>query len=103
MTSLEEAVKDPNYNAAASAASRATIFIFTGTFLYMLFGTNISPGLIGGVAFFIVGMFVVSLGISMPLIIIRVKLPKLSPIISITNIAITIFATKWAYLWLFTT
>ena len=103
MTSLEEAAKDPNYETAASSASKATIFVFIGTFLYMLFGTDISPSLIGGAIFFVVGMFVASLAISMPLMIVRVKLPKLSPVISIADIAITIFSTRWIYLWLFAT
>ena len=103
MTSLEEAAKDPNYEVAAASASKSTIFVFIGTFLYMVFGTNVSPGLIGGAIFVIVGMFVASLAISMPLMIVRVKLPKLSPVISIADITITIFVTRWVYLWLFAT
>lgn len=34
MTSIEEAAKEPSYDAAATAASKATIFVFIGTFLY---------------------------------------------------------------------
>jgi len=101
MSDIEEIAKDINYDVAATSASKATIFIFIGTFFYMLFGTNISPGLIGGSIFFVVGMFAASLAISMPLMILRIKTPKLSPLISIADIAITIFVTRWAYLWLF--
>ncbi len=103
MPSLEEAAKDPNYNAAAAAASKAACFAFIGTFLYMLFGTSVSPGLIGGAIFFGVGIFVASLGIAAPLMVARVKAPTLSPVAPIANIAITIFATRWVYLWLFAT
>jgi hypothetical protein len=103
MTDIEEAVKDRNYDAAATAASKATIFVFIGTFLYMVFTSGISPGFIGGTIFFIVGIFVVSLAISMPLMLVRIKLPKLSGLVSIADVVITIFATRWVYIWLFAT
>ena len=103
MAKIKEAIKDPNYEAAASARSRATIFIFVGTFLYMLVVTDISTGFIGGAIFFFVGIFIVSLLISMPLMMASVKFPKLSSVISIADILITIFATRWVYIWLFAT
>lgn len=103
MTDIEEAVKDPNYDVAATTASKATIFVFIGTFLYMVFASGISPGFIGGTIFFILGIFVASLAISMPLMLIRIKLPRLSGAISIADVVITIFVTRWVYIWLFAT
>lgn len=101
MTDIEEAVKDPNYDAAATSASKATIFVFIATFLVMVFASGISPGFVGGAIFFIVGIFVASLAISMPLMFIRVKLPKLSGVIYIADVVITILVTRWVYIWLF--
>lgn len=100
---LKEVAKHPNYDAAATGASKSTIFVFIGTFLYMLFGTDISPGLLGGAMFFSVGIFVVSFVIALPLFIARIKLPALSLIIHIVDYAVTIVATKSVYLWLFAT
>jgi hypothetical protein len=57
--------------------------------------------LIGGAAFFFIGMFVVSLVVSMPLFLLRAKAPRLGFLISIADIALTIFLTRAAYLWLF--
>jgi len=103
MPDIENIANDPTYDAQATAASKATIFVFIGTFLYMLYGTDISPGLIGGALFFIVGIFAVSLAISMPLMLIRMKCPKTSLIISTADVAITIVVTRWVYLLLFAT
>jgi hypothetical protein len=91
MAKLDEIVKHPNYTAAASSASKATIFVFITTFAYLAFFSGISPGLIGGAAFFFIGIFVVSLTISMPLFLLRAKVPRLGLLISLTDIALTIF------------
>jgi len=101
MAKLDELVKHPNYTAAASSASKATIFVFIATFAYLAFFSGISPGLIGGAAFFFVGIFVVSLIISMPLFLLRAKVPRLGSVISLADIALTIFLTRAVYLWLF--
>ena len=101
MNEHDEKIKDQEYDVAATATSKATIFVFISTFTYMLFTTNIPPSFIGGIIFFIIGMYVVSLAIAMPLMMIRVKFPKLSLIISVVDMAITIFVTKWVYLYLF--
>ena len=101
MAKLGEIVADPNYNAAASGAAKATIFVFIATFGYLVFFSGTSPGIIGGAVFFGVGIFVVSLVISMPLFLLRAKLPGSGLLISIADIAITIFVTRFVYLWLF--
>lgn len=89
-----------NY-AAATGASKATILIFIATFAYLVIFSGTSPGFIGGTAFVIVGIFAVSLLISMPLFLLRCKFPLLGLLTDIGNFAITIFVTHLAYLWLF--
>ena len=101
MTNLDEIASDPNNDAAATGASKATIFVFIATFGYLVFFSGASPGLVGGAAFFVVGTFVVSIVISMPLFLLRAKLPRLGPLISIADIAVTILLTRFVYLWLF--
>ncbi|MEP7150096.1 MAG: hypothetical protein ABI856_00145 [Nitrospira sp.] len=71
MANLNEIAAHPNYDAAASSASKATIFVFMATFGYLVFFSGISPGVIGGVAFFFIGIFAVSLLISMPVFLLR--------------------------------
>jgi hypothetical protein len=102
MAKLDEIVKHPNYTAAASSASKATIFVFIATFAYLAFFSGTSPGLIGGAAFFFGGISVVSLIISMPLFLLRAKVPRFGLLISLADIALTIFLTRAIYLWLFT-
>lgn len=101
MHEQDQQIKEQEYDTAATSASKNTIFVFVATFLYMLFGTDISPTFIEGTIFVVVGMFVVSIAISMPLMIIRVKFPKMSLILSLIDIAITIFMTRLVYLLLF--
>jgi len=101
MAKLGDIVNHPNYTAAASSASKGTIFVFIATFFYLVFFSGVSPGLIGGTAFFFAGIFVVSIVISMPLFLFRAKIPRFGAIISLADIALTIFLTRAAYLWLF--
>jgi hypothetical protein len=101
MAKLREIVNHPNYTTAASSASKATIFVFIATFVYLVFFSGVSPGLIGGAAFFFIGIFIVSLVVSMPLFLLRTKVPRLGAIISLADIALTIFLTRAIYLWLF--
>lgn len=101
MAKLDEIVKHPNYTAVAGSASKATILVFVATFAYLALFSGISPGLIGGTAFFFIGIFVVSLIISMPLFLLRAKAPRLGPLISLADVALTIFLTRAVYLWLF--
>lgn len=101
MAKLGDIVNHPNYTAAASSASKGIIFVFIATFIYLLFFSGVSPGLIGGAAFFFAGIFVVSIVISMPLFLLRAKIPRLGAIISLADIALTIFLTRAVYLWLF--
>ena len=60
MAKLGDIVNHPNYTAAATSASKGTIFVFIATFFYLVFFSGVSPGLIGGTAFFFAGIFVVS-------------------------------------------
>ena len=98
---MENPADDPNYDAAASNASRATIFTFFATCIYLFFFSGVQPGLLGGAAFFFGGMFAVSILISMPLFILRTQAPALGLLISIADIAATFFAARFVYLWLF--
>jgi hypothetical protein len=92
--------KHPNYAAAASSA-KTTIFVFLATFAYLaFFSGRDAPGLIGGTAFLFIGIFVVSLIISMPLFLLRAKIPRLGWLISIADVALTILLTRAVYLWL---
>jgi hypothetical protein len=102
MAKLKEIVGDPNYNASAMSASKATIFVFVATFGYLALFSGISPGFIGGAAFFFIGIFVVSIVISMPLFFIRAKAPRWGAIFSVADIVLTIFLTRAVYFWLFT-
>jgi len=101
MTDLKNIIDDPNYDAHATVASKSTIFTFIATYAYLVFYEGYSPGFIGGGAFFIIGMFVVSLVISMPLFFLGLKFKKLSPIISLVDIGATVALTWFAFIWLF--
>jgi hypothetical protein len=98
---LSEIVEHPSYDAAASGAAKTTIFVFIATFGYLVFLSGVAPGLISGAAFFVIGIFAVALLISAPLFLLRIKLPRLAPLVSIADIAITILVTRAVYLWLF--
>ena len=101
MPDLETIAKQPNYDAAASGASKTTIFVFIVTFGYLVFFSGVSSGFIGGIAFVIIGMFVVSLVISMPLFLLKSKFPKIAILSSIIDIGVTVFVTRAAYLLIF--
>jgi hypothetical protein len=101
MAKLSEIVEHPNFDSAASGAAKTTIFVFVATFGYLVFLSGVSPGLIGGAAFFVIGIFAASLLIAAPLFYLRVKLPRLAPLVSIADLAITILVTRAVYLWLF--
>jgi|SRR5690606_5790468 len=101
MADLKEAVQSPGYEAAASTASKATIFVFIATFAYMTFFSEASSGLVGGVLFFAGGIFIASLVIAMPMFLLKSKAPKLSGVVSFLEIAVTIYLTRFAFLWLF--
>ena len=95
------AKENTNYETAASAASKATIFVFALTLGYLTLFSGASPGWFGGAAFFFVGIFVVSLGIAMPLFLLRARFPRAAVFVNIVAIALTIFLTRTTYLWLF--
>jgi len=105
MTLLAEIAETPEYDAAASSASKGTIGIFLLTFAYMLFFSGTGPdGLLGFIAlpaFFAVGIYAASLLIAMPLFLLRLKIPSLVLVFTVADIVLTIVATKAAYLWLF--
>ena len=101
MSNFDEIAKRPGYAASATAASKSTIFVFIATFLYLVFFSGVSPGLFGGSAFFVIGMFAVSIFISMPLFLLRLKYPRLGFVTSALDIAATVFLTRAVYLWLF--
>lgn len=101
MAKLEEIPTSPGYDLAASGASKATIFVFMATFCYLVFFSGASPGLIWGAAFFFVGIFAVSLLVSMPFFLLGAKIPSLAVLFSIADGAVTIVLTRAVYLWLF--
>ena len=101
MADLKEITESPGYNAAATAASKSTIFVFIATFAYLVFFSEVSPGVLGGAIFLAVGIFAISVVIAAPLFMLKLKFPQLSAIVTIVDIAITVFLTRAAYLWLF--
>ena len=101
MTDIEEIAKQPGYDLAASDASKATIVVFVAMFVYMVFFSGVSPGLFGGAAFLVVGIFVVSIVVAMPLFLLRSRFPKVTFLASIIDIAVTILLTRFVYLWVF--
>lgn len=101
MPKLDEIASDPSYNSEASSASKATIFAFVATFIYMIFGSGVRSGIFGGFVFFIVGIFAVSIVISMPLFVLSKKIPKLRLLTSALDIVVTVLVTRYAYLWIF--
>lgn len=60
-----------------------------------------SPGFIGGALFLVVGMFVVSLIVSLPFLLLRAKAPKIGPLLTIVDIAVTVLLTRFVYVYLF--
>lgn len=101
MPKLDEIASDPSYDSEASSASKATIFAFVATFIYMIFGSGVRSGIFGGFVFFIVGIFAVSIVISMPLFVLSKKIPKLRLLTSALDIVVTVLVTRYAYLWIF--
>lgn len=98
---LESIVNDPNYNDEASYASKATLFTFVGTFIYEVFFTEASSGLVFGAVFLFIGMFVTSIGISMPLFILRKKFPSFTLILDTLSFITTVYTTHLAFQFLF--
>ena len=83
-----------------------TIIVFIATSLYLVLFSDTKPGpsiteKIGGVAYFFLGWLVMALVVSLPLYLFMTKFPRLGGIISLANIALTIFLTRAFYLWLF--
>jgi hypothetical protein len=103
MPKLDDIARDPTYDARASQASKNTIFVFAATFAYMLFFSGVSPGVTGGLVFFTVGIFAVSLLIAMPLFLLRLKFPSLGIFLSIIDAICTLWVTREVYLWMFAT
>lgn len=101
MTNIKEIVSEPNYNAAASGASKYTITVFVATFAYMVVFSGTSPGIIGGALFIVFGMFAVSLIVSLPVFLLRAKAPKIGSVLTIVDIGVTVLLTRFAYLWVF--
>ena len=101
MADLDEVAKDPRYDQAATGASKTTIFVFVATFLYLVFFSRVAPGILGGFLFFVVGIFVASILISMPLFLLKLKFPISAPFVAVADVAITIVITRTIYLWLF--
>lgn len=98
---LKKIADGEQYDKAATSMSLATISYFFATFGYLFFFSTIRPSLVTGVAFILIGMFAVSLLIAFPLFYIKFQIPKLSIVIVLLNIILTIFITKTTYLWLF--
>ena len=107
---MQTPADDPNYDGAASSVSKTTIFTVLASG-YLFFFSGVVPSvfsvsgvlgfLLGGGAFVFIGMFAVSILISIPLFLLRAQVPALSILMSIANVAATIFATRFVYLWLF--
>ena len=101
-----------SFNSMATQHSKASIFVFILTFLYMSFMSEISSGILGGALFFLFGIFVVSLVIALPTVMIKLlvvtKITKTKPLSKVTSglmdfayLLITILLTRYAYTTLF--
>ncbi len=94
--------------------SKAAIFTFIITFLYIAFTSEVSFGLLGGTFFLVGGIFVVSIGIAMPFMFLKVGLHSVSfikdakiavsiigIILDIAYLALVVLATLNAHIWIF--
>jgi hypothetical protein len=86
-----------DYTVAASAQSKAASFLFIGTFIYLIVTTGISTGIFGGLLFFIIGIFAVSLLIAAPLFLLKVSFPKLRLFIIAAEWVMPVSATYWTF------
>tara|TARA_Y100000588_G_C14018490_1_gene823156 strand:- start:458 stop:763 length:306 start_codon:yes stop_codon:yes gene_type:complete len=100
MTDLKEVSNDPNYEAEAAGQSEFGIFYFFITYLYMQFLTDMSSGFIGGLLFLGVGMFVVSIALMFPLMMIRKKF-DFNHGMTIVDFVVVVLCTRWAFIKLF--
>ena len=98
---IEEIVNDQSYESEASAASKSDIFVFLGTFLFLVFTAESVPGWIFGPLYVLIGMFIVSLGISAPFFLLRKKYPSLTLLVDIMSVVIVVGVTYLSYQFLF--
>jgi len=88
------------YEAEAASFSKASLFIFIGTFLYQIFFTTAQPSLVAGVVFFFIGLFVVSILIAAPLMYIR-KRYEIGLLTDIVLMVSVIYLTSSLFQYLF--
>lgn len=102
MSWLEEIAKDPNYDAEASAATKASIFTFIATFIACLFLFDNTVNLLTGALFVFVGMFAVSIIVAAPFLLLKKKVPKASILFSLLEFLVTVFVTVMVFSYFFT-
>jgi hypothetical protein len=90
-----------DFHNACVAKSKYGIFVFVATCLYLQWGTDMTSGPYWGFLFWAVGMFVVSLGIMMPAMMVRQKFTSIGPVMWIAETAAVIFVTRWVFIKLF--
>lgn len=98
---LNDIVSNKNYDAEATVASKAAIFTFIGTFIYEVFFTEASSGLIFGAMFLFIGMFITSIIVAMPLFILKKKFLSLTLIIDVLGFLLVVYLTHVVFQFLF--
>jgi hypothetical protein len=98
---VEEIFETPAYDAAGAVTSKTAMFTFIAAFIYLVFTSEVGPGVFGGVAFFAAGIIGSSLLVAMPLFLLSLKLRLPTPVFSISATVLTIAFTMSAYSWLF--
>lgn len=103
MNKLQKISKEPDYQKKATSFSKLIMFAFFISYSYSIFflGGD-SGGWIKPTIFFIVGLFVSSIFIAMPLFLVKRLFPKLSIFITTVSIGITFLLTKYSFLLLLT-
>lgn len=97
---MKEISEEPTYATEASSFSKASIGIFIGTCIYEFFFTSANSGMIWGVVFLLVGIFVVSIIIAAPLFYIR-KRYSLGLLTDILLVGLVIYLTHTIFQSLF--
>ncbi len=98
---IEKRQAHQDFHEACVAKSKYGIFVFVATYLYLQWGTDMTSGPYWGFLFLAVGMFVVSLGIMMPAMMVRKKFTSVGSVMWIVETAAVIFTTRWMFIKLF--
>ncbi|USD36212.1 MULTISPECIES: hypothetical protein [Ferrimonas] len=101
MTNIEELMRDPDNRAAASKTTRRSMFVFIATLLVMLYFSGTTSGIIGGVLFLAIGLFLIPLSIAVPSFMLQRQRPKLKWLFMALDVIATVVVTRALYLGIF--